>query len=70
MIQLLKALTFSALCLASLLVLGGCGAKQIGEEQVLKVGVIVPLTGPARAWGLETLHSAEVVAEYYNERGF
>lgn len=69
MIRLLQAFAVSILCSASLLLFVGCGAEQDSEDKVLKVGVIVPLTGPARAWGLETLRSAEVVAEYYNERG-
>jgi branched-chain amino acid transport system substrate-binding protein len=33
------------------------------------VGIIASLSGPAQAWGLATVRSAQVVADYYNDRG-
>ncbi|MBV9656441.1 MAG: ABC transporter substrate-binding protein [Acetobacteraceae bacterium] len=45
-------------------------ARAQGEtEDVLKIGVLGVLRGPAASWGLVNKHCAEVTAAMYNERG-
>lgn len=64
-----QALVVCVFCLAGALLLAGCDNKPESEDRVLKVGVIAPLSGPAQSWGEATLHSAQVVADYYNQQG-
>jgi branched-chain amino acid transport system substrate-binding protein len=40
-----------------------------GSENVLKIGVLGVLRGPAASWGLVNKHCAEVTAQMYNEQG-
>ncbi|MDQ8193455.1 ABC transporter substrate-binding protein [Coraliomargarita sp. SDUM461004] len=47
----------------------GCRPQLADEEPVLRVGVIASLRGPARPWGLATVRCAQVIADYYNDRG-
>ncbi|MGZ0654028.1 ABC transporter substrate-binding protein [Coraliomargarita sp. W4R53] len=49
--------------------LTACDQPLAKEDRVLKVGVIAPLTGSARPWGLVTVRCAQVVAQYHNDRG-
>ena len=39
------------------------------QENVLKVGVLGVMSGPAASWGLVNKYSAEATAEMYNEQG-
>ncbi|WPJ96897.1 ABC transporter substrate-binding protein [Coraliomargarita algicola] len=67
-----RKLHFICFVLGALSLLGGlsaCRERSTEDEHVLRVGLIVSLTGPARYWGLVTMRSAQVAAQYYNERG-
>jgi branched-chain amino acid transport system substrate-binding protein len=46
-----------------------CDVQENEKEQVLRVGVIASLSGPARPWGLVTVRCAQVIADYYNDKG-
>lgn len=56
-----------SVCLLGVVV--GCQPVQESDDRVLRVGVIASLSGPARPWGLATVRSAQVIADYYNDRG-
>lgn len=47
----------------------GCGRNSEPDGRVLRVGIIASLSGPAQAWGQATVRSAQVIADYHNERG-
>lgn len=53
---------------ATLLFLGGAVGAAHGAE-VLKVGTIAPLTGPAAAWGAAIKMAAEILADDVNAKG-
>jgi branched-chain amino acid transport system substrate-binding protein len=40
-----------------------------GQDNVLKVGVLGVMSGPAASWGLVNRYSAEATAQIYNEQG-
>lgn len=60
-------LAFLSVCLLSVPI--GCDREEAQNEQVLRVGVIASLSGPARPWGLVSVRCAQVIADYHNERG-
>jgi branched-chain amino acid transport system substrate-binding protein len=45
----------------------GCNKAPI--ENSFKVGIIAPMSGPGRSWGLSTYNAAKVIVDYHNEKG-
>ncbi len=50
--------------ISGLVVFSGCGKKQ---EKVIKIGAILPLTGPAAEWGLNQKQGMELAIEEINK---
>lgn len=69
MTRRLYTMALMVLGLSMLLSSTGCHEPTSRDPRVLRVGVIVSFKGPARYWGVVTMRSAQVVADYYNERG-
>jgi branched-chain amino acid transport system substrate-binding protein len=65
----LHLMIFAMLGVCLLVGLNGCNPAQSKNDKVLRVGIIASLSGPARPWGLVTVRCAQVVADYYNDRG-
>ena len=47
----------------------GLAGPAIAQENVLKIGVLGVMSGPAASWGLVNKYSAEATAQMYNEQG-
>jgi branched-chain amino acid transport system substrate-binding protein len=47
----------------------GLAGSAIAQENVLKIGVLGVMSGPAASWGLVNRYSAEATAQMYNEQG-
>ncbi|MEK0083039.1 ABC transporter substrate-binding protein [Benzoatithermus flavus] len=55
---------------ASALIVGGVtAARPAAAENVLKIGVLGVMSGPAASWGLVNKYCAEATAQMYNEKG-
>jgi branched-chain amino acid transport system substrate-binding protein len=59
----------SSLALAVGVVALGLAGSAIAQENVLKIGVLGVMSGPAASWGLVNRYSAEATAQMYNEQG-
>lgn len=58
------------IALSCLLLSGMAGAVSAqGSKEAVKIGVIMPLTGPYGGLGSETLNGARVAADLINEAG-
>jgi branched-chain amino acid transport system substrate-binding protein len=47
----------------------GLAAPATAQENVLKIGVLGVMSGPAASWGLVNKYSAEATAQMYNDQG-
>ncbi len=47
----------------------GLAGPATAQENVLKIGVLGVMSGPAASWGLVNRYSAEATAQMYNEQG-
>jgi branched-chain amino acid transport system substrate-binding protein len=47
----------------------GLAGPAMAQENVLKIGVLGVMSGPAASWGLVNRYSAEATAQMYNEQG-
>ena len=47
----------------------GLAGAAMAQDNVLKVGVLGVMSGPAASWGLVNKYSAEATAQMYNEQG-
>ncbi|MGH6899336.1 MAG: ABC transporter substrate-binding protein [Geminicoccaceae bacterium] len=47
----------------------GLAGPATAQENVLKIGVLGVMSGPAASWGLVNKYSAEATAQMYNEQG-
>ena len=47
----------------------GLAGPAAAQENVLKIGVLGVMSGPAASWGLVNRYSAEATAQMYNEQG-
>jgi branched-chain amino acid transport system substrate-binding protein len=47
----------------------GLAGPAMAQENVLKIGVLGVMSGPAASWGLVNKYSAEATAQMYNEQG-
>jgi branched-chain amino acid transport system substrate-binding protein len=59
----------SSLALAVGVAALGLAGSAIAQENVLKIGVLGVMSGPAASWGLVNRYSAEATAQMYNEQG-
>ncbi len=53
--------------LGMLVIIGHC--PEAYAENVIKIGHINPLTGPAAGWGMNIARGMDCLAEYYNDNG-
>ncbi|HLT01521.1 MAG TPA: ABC transporter substrate-binding protein [Geminicoccaceae bacterium] len=59
----------TSLALAAGVLAFGLAAPATAQDNVLKIGVLGVMSGPAASWGLVNRYSAEATAAMYNEQG-
>lgn len=59
----------TSLALAAGVAALGLAGPATAQENVLKIGVLGVMSGPAASWGLVNRYSAEATAQMYNEQG-
>src|SRR5690606_37212095 len=47
----------------------GLAGPAMAQDNVLEIGVLGVMSGPAASWGLVNKYSAEATAQMYNEQG-